>query len=309
MSQLDAFAAHVRGPDFSMDTERFSWLQDQLSEIATNFVHPVDPMQEMLAHYSVEVARRNGTDRAAGWIIAARTLREALPDPDEMFYGILIASEAWGLELRYSLDDMARFLRGLRDIPNSVEDTTDDAQNAAQLYEHLLNRIQDIDTMLDRELDDGENVLSEWSQNPETIPNALELLDRVCADFTGEVERFEKREVEIEELNEFIEESGLLLRASFRAEQAGVSQKELTTFVLAFPNDWVEMTEDLARDRSLAPGTLAALVNADSHPIVPKDSVAATGCELVTAFREIPVPPYSLLEYLVNCLSAVEQDA
>ena len=307
MSQIVALEARLRHARIARDQDRFDWLQEELSKIAISYYHPVDPMQEMLSCYARQVARDSGTDLSTGWIRAAEMLRNALPDPDDQLYGILIASEAWALELRYTLADMVVFLRRMREVSADVEDTIDAAQNASQLYEELINRAKDIDAMLDRELPDGEIVASDWTRDPNVVPNALDILDRIVDDYTKEAENVEKREVSFEEIEKLAEQSGTLLRACFRANEAGVDHEELAAFILAFA-EWEEMLEDLARERSLAPGILAALVTVESDPRITEDVIAASGAGLVAAYLEFH-PDCTLIAYLTNCLTAAEQDA
>jgi len=302
--QLEALALRLKDEGFSRDQERFDWLQERLSDIATNYAHPVDPMQEMLSCYARQVARESGTDLATGWIYAAHKLRGSLPDPEDQLFGLFIASEAWALELRYDLEAMARFLRRLRVLGSVAEVTGDEAQDAYQLYEHLLNRIIDIDEMLEREVD-GEEVPTEWSRNPDTVADALTLVDQSVAARVDRAENVENREIDLEELDAITERSGYFLRASFRARERGVELRELAAFVQRFPNAWAELLEDIAFESALGPGILAALVETPSE----ESRAAQYAPELIAAHRDMRPEPCSLTEYLTRCLTAVEQEA
>lgn len=303
--QIEALALRLKDEDFARDQERFDWLQERLSEITINYAHPVDPMQEMLSCYARQVARESGTDLATGWITAAQTLRGSLPDPDDQLFGLFIASEAWALELRYGLDDMARFLRRMRVIGSVAEDTGDEAQDAYQLYEHLINRMQDVDAMLDRELGDGKTVPTAWTNDPDMIANALTLIDKVVAARIRHVEDVEGREVELEEIDAITEQGGYYLRACFRAKEHGIGFEELATYVLRFPNAWAELLEDIVRESALAPGVLSALAEARSE----ESRASLFAAELIATHRGMHPEPCTLTEYLTRCLSAVEQNA
>ncbi len=294
----------MKDEEFTRDQERFDWLQEQLSDITRNYMHPVDPMQEMLSCYARQVARESGTDLASGWIFAAHMLRGSLPDPEDQLFGLFIASEAWALELRYDLENMARFLRRLRIIGRVAEDTGDEEQDAYQLYEHLINRMANVDEMLSRDVD-GDPVPTEWSRNPDTVANALDLLDRAVAARINRAENIESREVEMEEIDAITEKAGYFLRGCFRARESGINQDELAAFVRSYPNGWAELLEDIVRDSALAPGVLTAIVSSSA-----KESVAVLlAPELIAAHRSMHPEPCTLTEYLTNCLTAVVQDA
>ncbi len=302
--QINALALRLKNEDFSRDQERFDWLQERLSEITINYAHPVDPMQEMLSCYARQVARESGTDLTTGWIHAAQMLRGSLPDPDDQLFGLFIASEAWALELRYGLEDMSRFLRRLRVLGSVAEDTGDEAQDAYQLYEHLLNRVIDVEGMLEREVD-GDPVPAEWTSNPDLVADALTIMDREVANRLDRVNRVEEREIEMEEIDAIMEQGGYYLRACFRARAHGVDLEELAAFVQAFPAAWAELLEDIVREPALAPGVLAALVETHAE----ESRIALFAAELIAAHRAMLPEPCSLADYLTRCLTAVEQDA
>lgn len=307
MSQrLDDLAAQARDGSFPSDYARFEWLQEQLSALAFQWTHPVDPMRAMLARYANAPSATPGRPLYEGWIEAAGRIAESISDPDDNLFGVLIAGEVWALGLHYSLEDMTRFLRRLSAIPSDVPATDDPSQNAYQLYEHLLNRLMEADAMLRGDLEGDEIVECEWSENADTLADAIALLRSALVETSEALESDEDRSMGAEEIDELVEWSGHFLWAAHHARQAGIPLNELDEFVTSFTSVWVKIFRALIRDKTLVPGVLDAI----SGVYVDEDLIVADGPRLVEAYRTIiPTPDCTLMDYLTNALSANTLDA
>lgn len=297
--RLATLLEEARSGTFSSDHARFAWLQAEGGTIVANYVHPENTFREMMARYADEASAGAATSRSEGWAVAATALAAAHPDPDDVLYGLYIATETWALGLTYGLADMARFVARAVAIPYAGEPTGDPAQDAYEAYEILLNRVNDLDAMLRAELDD-EIVSWDWSKDPDTLANAMDLLYRYTNDYAERVETEEAREVDVEELDDLVRESGYMLWACYHAAQADVPFEELAEFVRIYPDDWTDVFRAVLEERALAPGVLAALC--DTHASAAQ--VLANGAEAVALYRADPTPDLPLVDYLDLALTA-----
>ncbi len=304
-TRLATLFEESRSAVFPNDQKRFDWLQEEGAKIAAAYTHPDVTLREMLERYAVEASTGSTMSRAEGWAVATRTLAAAHPDPDDVLYGLFIATEVWALGLEYNLTDMARFVARACAIPYDGEKTGDPAQDAYDLYEMLLNRVIDLDSMINGELDDEEIVEWEWSKNPDTLANAMDLLYRCTNEHAERVENEEGREVDAEEMDEIVRWSGHMLWACYHAAKSNVPFEELAEFAGVYPEDWTDIFRALLREDALAPDVLVALCDTDAHA----DHVLATGAEAVALYRAEPPPDLTLVEYLNLALTAVAQDA
>ncbi len=304
--EIEGYATQVRGGEFPSDHARFEWLQDRLSAVAHSWTHPVDPMRAMLARYaSAPCAATPGRPMFEGWIEAAGEIASALPDPADHLFGLLIAGEVWELGLRYTLPEMTRFLRRLSSVPSLIRATDDPVQDAHLAYEQLLLRLMDVSAMLAGDLDDNEFVEREWSENPDTLADAIDLLCAAVDPFSSLMESGAHPVVD-DEAEKLVSWSGHFLWAAHHARKAGIAYKELAEFVGSFTDVWAKILRALIRDGTLAPGVLEAF----SGVPFDEDRIVADGPEIVEAYRTFdPTPDCTLADYLVIGLTATTLDA
>lgn len=303
--RLATLFAESGSEGFPNDQERLAWLQEEGAKIAAAYTHPDVTLREMMMRYAIEASTGSTMSRAEGWALASRTLAAAHPDPDDILFGLFIATEVWALGLEYTLADMARFVERLCAIPYDGVKTGDPAQDAYDLYETLLNRMMDLDSMLQGELDDEEIVEWEWSRNPDTLANAMDLLYRCTSEHAERVEDEENREVDSEEFDEIVRWSGHMLWACYHAAEASVPFEELAEFVRMYPDDWSDIFRAVLKEDALAPGILTALSDTNATA----NQVLENGAEAVALYRADPPSDMTLVEYLNVSLTAAAQDA
>lgn len=300
--RIDALAREAREGPFQTVVARFEWLQEQLSPIAFEWTHSVDPMIEFFSSHATAAHGAPIQPPHERWIAAANVVSSSFPDPDDQLYALLLAGEVWALGLRYSPSDMARFLRRLSEMGSETRDPSDQSQNAYQTYEHLLFKLMpDLDEMLQGELEDEALVSSEWSVDPDTVANAVSLLCQTVQTYRDACKEKSDGKTDDEELDAMVSWSGHYLWAAYHAKEAGIPFAELSEFVGCFSDDWIKIFRALIRDGTLVPGVLSAI----SAVPVEEDRVVREVPELVEAYLTyVPTPDGTLREYLTMILTA-----
>lgn len=231
-----------------------------------------------------------------------------VPDPQDDLYGIRLAVHARLAGLRYQ--DTRTFALLFQEFKSAYETskegrTEDPDEEAYQLYEFIVSRLDDLMDALEIE-DNSEGVLSdEMLADPQVVVEGIRQM-RIDINSLAEEIADGNEAMTAEEYAEYeeaerrcIEDGRFYIWAAYQAKRHGIGADELSEFIYIFCRDWFELMEQLLSKNTLAPGVLNAFneARADTGKLI-KDG---PGLVRHWTTQRLDLP---LTEYLDSCLTA-----